>query len=197
MTIVTIPNIISLVRIAAVPFFLWLLFGPEEEAWAGVLLGVIGATDWVDGYLARRLDQVSEAGKFLDPLADRLAIAAAVIGGWIAGVLPWGFALALIIREVIIAIGAGVVALRARAKLDVRWLGKAATLALYFSISAFYVWAGTDASFWGVMAWGFGAPGIVMYYIVAGQYLADGLTLIRDAAPVTSGADTTIEGGTG
>ena len=68
-------------------------------------LGVIGATDWVDGYLARRLDQVSELGKLLDPVADRLAVASAVVGGLIAGVLPPWFAWALIVREALIAAG--------------------------------------------------------------------------------------------
>ena len=87
--IFTVPNLVSLVRILMIPAFLWLLFGRDDPAAAGWLLGGIGATDWVDGYLARRLDQVSEIGKVLDPLADRGAVAAAVIGGWIAGALPW------------------------------------------------------------------------------------------------------------
>jgi len=86
--ILTIPNVISAVRVAMVPLFLWLLFGADAPLPAGLLLGGIGATDWVDGFLARRLGQVSELGKLLDPLADRLAITAAVIGGWVAGVLP-------------------------------------------------------------------------------------------------------------
>ena len=75
-----VPNGVSLVRLALIPVFVWLLV-IGEYGWAGILLAVIGATDWIDGYLARRLNQVTEIGKFLDPLADRLAVAVAVIGG--------------------------------------------------------------------------------------------------------------------
>jgi cardiolipin synthase len=196
MNVFTIPNLVSMVRIALVPYFLWLVFGPEEYAWAGILLGIIGGTDWVDGQLARRLGQVSELGKFLDPLADRLAIVAAVIGGWIAGILPWGFALALVVRESVIAVGVLVVATRAKAKLDVRWLGKAATLALYFSISAFYVAAGTDHAIWDVFAWGFGLPGLVMYYVVGAQYLGDARRILAGEQTVSSAVETEM-GGTG
>ena len=101
-----VPNSISLVRLALIPLFVWLIFVPEEYGWAGVLLGVIGATYWIDGYLARRLDQVTELGKFLDPLADRIAVVVAVIAGLIVGVLPAWFAVALIVRELLIAFGA-------------------------------------------------------------------------------------------
>ena len=102
--VVTIPNAVSLVRLLLIPLFIWLVL-IEQTAWAGVLLGFIGATDWVDGYLARRLDQVSEVGKMLDPIADRLAVAVAVILGLLVGVLPAWFAWAIIIREVVIGIG--------------------------------------------------------------------------------------------
>ena len=86
----TIPNLISVIRLGLIPVFLWLLLARDNPFAAGWLLGGIAATDWVDGYLARRLDQVSEVGKFLDPLADRIAIIAAVIGGLISGYLPSG-----------------------------------------------------------------------------------------------------------
>ena len=75
----TLPNLISVIRLLLVPVFLWLVFGADEIGWAGVLLGVIGATDWIDGYLARRLDQVSEVGKFLDPLADKLIVLSTLV----------------------------------------------------------------------------------------------------------------------
>ncbi|MDX1691523.1 MAG: CDP-alcohol phosphatidyltransferase family protein [Acidimicrobiia bacterium] len=196
MTVLNLPNLVSLVRIGLVPLFLYLVFGPEEFVWAGLLLGVIGSTDWVDGQLARRLDQVTELGKLLDPLADRLAIVAAVIGGWIAGILPPWFAAALVVREVVIGLGALVVAVRVRAKLDVRWLGKAATLALYTSIAFFYIRAGAEAAIWDAIAWGFGIPGLVLYYVVAGQYLGDAAGLLRRSGRVTSGP-TREQGGVG
>ena len=84
----TLPNLISLIRLALVPVFLWLVIGADEPVWGGLLLGIIGSTDWIDGYLARRLNQVSEVGKILDPLADRIAVAAGVIAGLVTGYLP-------------------------------------------------------------------------------------------------------------
>jgi len=170
--VVTIPNIISVVRLALVPFFVWLVF-IGEVGWAGVLLGVIGATDWIDGYLARRLDQVSEVGKFLDPLADRLAVIVAVIVGLIEGILPGWFAWALIIREGAIGLGALWGWSRGVTRLDVRWLGKAATLGLYVSITLIYLGKGfeIDALTW--LGYLTGIPGLVMYYIVGVQYFFD------------------------
>ena len=122
----TIPNVISFIRLLLVPVFLWLLLGRDNPAGAGWLLVFIGSTDWVDGYLARRLDQVTELGKLLDPLADRLAVAAAVIGGLISGDLPTWFAIALLVRELLISVGALIVGVTAGSKLEVRQLGKVA-----------------------------------------------------------------------
>lgn len=185
--ILNVPNTISFVRIALVPVFLWLLFGRDDPASAGLLIGFVGGTDWVDGYLARRLDQVSELGKVLDPVADRLAVAAAVIGGWIAGVLPPWFAIAIIAREVLVGIGAGVLAARAGARLDVRWLGKVATFALYFSIPSFFVYEGGWSEFFMWFAWGVGIPGLALYWYVALQYIGDmRVALRRDRIGVSS-----------
>ncbi len=168
-----VPNSISLVRLALVPLFVWLILVPEEYGWAGVLLGVIGATDWIDGYLARRLNQVTELGKFLDPLADRIAIVVAVIAGLVVGVLPAWFAIALIVRELLIALGAIYGWMNGVTKLDVRWLGKAATLALYVSVTAFYIGVGFSADWALWLAYGSGIPGLVMYYWVGVEYLGD------------------------
>lgn len=167
-----IPNVISLVRLALIPVFIWLV-ATSEYGWAGILLGVIGATDWIDGYLARRLGQVTEVGKFLDPLADRLAVAAAVIAGLISGVIPVVFGAALIVRELLIGIGAMYGWSRGVTKLEVRWLGKAATLLLYVSIALFYVGVGFDVDLLVAAAWITGVPGLVMYWWVAFEYLTD------------------------
>lgn len=174
----TLPNLISVIRLLLVPVFLWLVFGAGEIGWAGVLLGVIGATDWIDGYLARRLDQVSEVGKFLDPLADRLAVFVAVIAGLIKDVLPPWFAWALILREVVIGVGAVYGWTKGVTKLDVRWLGKMATLLLYFAITGFYLAEGFDVPwlYWASLVGG--AVGLVLYYLVAFQYLGDMRTAI-------------------
>ncbi|GMR03052.1 MAG: CDP-alcohol phosphatidyltransferase family protein [Acidimicrobiia bacterium] len=167
-----VPNVISLIRLALIPWFIWLV-ATAEYGWAGVLLGVIGSTDWLDGYLARRLGQVTEVGKLLDPLADRLAVAVAVIAGLITGVLPIWFAVALIVRETLIGIGALYGWTKGVSKLDVRYLGKAATLLLYIAMTLFYVGVGFDVSWSVAAAWLTGVPGLVMYYWVAAQYFTD------------------------
>ena len=176
--IYTIPNLVSVVRLALIPVFVWFLFGKDDPALAGWTLGIIGSTDWVDGYLARRLDQVSEVGKFLDPLADRIAVAVAVIGGWIADVLPDWFAAAIIVREVIMAAGALVIALRARAQLAVRYLGKLATFMLYAAVAWFYLGVGYDIDLILAAAWVVGIPGLIIYYVVVAQYVGDGRRLL-------------------
>ena len=173
----TVPNLISALRLAGVGVFLWLLFGRDDPVAAGILILVIGWTDWLDGVLARKLNQVSEIGKFLDPLADRLAIAAAVIGGMIAEVVPWSLGGALVIREALVALGAVLLGLRLRDKLDVRDMGKVATFILYGAIPSFYLAAGDvggDVFLW--LGWGFGVIGLVLYYWVGVQYAFD----IRD-----------------
>jgi cardiolipin synthase len=175
----TVPNIISVVRLLLVPVFLWLLH-IDEVAAAGWLLAFIGATDWVDGYIARRFNQVSEVGKFLDPLADRLAVLAAVVGGLIYDVLPAWFAIALIVREVLIGIGALVIGLKVGTKLEVRWLGKLATLMLYAAIAWWYLGIGYEADWLIAAAYVVGVPGLIIYYVVGAQYLGDALSLMRD-----------------
>lgn len=175
----TIPNLISAFRLALIPLFLWLLVGADEPVWAGILLGVIGSTDWVDGYLARRLDQVSEIGKILDPLADRIAVATAVVAGLATGYLPGWFAWPLIVREVVIGIGAIVVAAKGHTSLAVRDLGKLATLLLYFAVAWFFIGAGWEPGL--VIAWVAGIPGLVLYYVVAVQYAGDAAAALRRA----------------
>lgn len=169
----TIPNLISLLRLALIPVFLWLLFGKDDPAGAGSVFFVIAWSDWVDGYLARRLNQVSELGKLLDPLADRIAVAVAVIFGWVAGVLaPW-FALAIIVRESLVSIAAIVGFLRGAGRFDVRYLGKLATFMVYSAVTWFY-WA--DGWGWGwleALAFAVGTAGLVLYYWVLIDYGRD------------------------
>ena len=176
----TIPNIISVARLAAIPAFLWLLLVEDEVAAAAVLLMIIGATDWIDGYLARRLGQVSAIGKVLDPLADRLAIAAAVIGGWIANVLPDWFAGLLVLREVVGAMISAVLWMRLKQALVVRYLGKVATTLIYASVPAFYLAAadiGRDVLYPAASV--AGAVGVVLYYWVGVLYVNDARQMLR------------------
>jgi cardiolipin synthase len=183
--VLTIPNLISLLRLGLIPVFLWLLFGRDNPFAAGWLLGIIGSTDWIDGYLARRLNQVSEVGKFLDPLADRLAMFTAVVGGLITGDLPLWFAWALIVREALIGTGAIVVAIKGHTSLAVRDLGKLATLLLYAAVAWFFV--GTEWSWALVIAWLAGIPGLVLYYVVGVQYTGDAIKAIREGQATPAG----------
>lgn len=186
--IVTIPNLISAARIALVPVFLWLVFGRDDLTAAGLLIGGIGATDWVDGFVARRLGQVSELGKVLDPLADRLAVVAAVVAGWVSGALPWPIALLIAGREVAVAVGALALIARARARLEVRYVGKLATFMLYFAIPAFFLHAGTGAEGWRWAGWGLAIPGLVLYYYAAARYVGD-MRHALGTTPVSSADD--------
>lgn len=184
--IFTVPNAISVVRIAAVPAFLWLLLGRDSPTAAGWLLAAIASTDWVDGFLARRLGQISEVGKFLDPAADRLAVAAAVAAGWISGHLPWPVALAIAIRESAVVLGALALAARAASKLEVRYMGKVATFGVYAAIPGFLISSGTGTAWLEVTAWVIVIPSLALYYIVAAQYLGDMRSLMGERGAVSS-----------
>jgi cardiolipin synthase len=179
----TVANGISLARLAAIPFFLWLLLGKDDVVAAAWLLGAIGATDYVDGILARALHQVSEIGKFLDPLADRAAIVAAVVGGLIAGVLPPAIGWPLVAREVVVAAGALFVVGRLDRNVEVRWLGKTATFIVYFAIPAFYLAAaGVVAGFFEPFGWITGVVGLILYYVVTWHYVGDVREAMAEAA---------------
>lgn len=178
--IVTVPNIISFARILAIPLFLWWLF-TDRIASAAILLLVLGSTDWVDGYIARRFDQVTELGKALDPVADRLAIFAAGVGGLIAGVLPAWFFWPLLVREVIMALVTTYLQARHRVRLSVRWLGKAATFLIYGAVPSFFLAAGDVAPrIFEPAAIIAGALGLLFYWITLVQYLRDAPRLIAD-----------------
>jgi cardiolipin synthase len=170
----TVPNLVSGMRILAIPYFWYVLIGEKRVGLAAALIFLIGSTDWIDGYLARRLNQVSELGKLLDPLADRLMIASALVGGLAAGVLPGVIGWPLLVREVLVGIGTLVLAGRGLGKLEVRWLGKAATFGLYGAIPSFYlISAGVLPWLFGPPAWIAGVVGLIMYWYVGWQYLGD------------------------
>lgn len=171
--VITVPNLVSALRMLAVPYFWYVLLGQRNIPWAAALIFIIGSTDWIDGYLARRLNQVSEVGKFLDPLADRLMIASALVGGLVAGVLPPAVGWGLIVREVLVGLGTLILAFRGLGKLEVLWLGKLATFLLYGAIPSFYLTAA------GVLPWLFEPPawiagvmGLLLYWYVGLQYAA-------------------------
>lgn len=176
-----VPNSVSLVRLALIPVFVWMVVD-ENYGWAGVLLAFIGATDWIDGYLARRLNQVTELGKLLDPVADRLAVFIAVVAGLWSGVIPAVFAWALLIREGLISLGALYGWLNGVTKLDVRYIGKVATFAVYAAVAGFYLGEGFDVPLVTTAALIIGIPGLILYYVVAVLYVGDMRRAIRGTA---------------
>jgi cardiolipin synthase len=166
--------LVSFVRLLGVGVFWWVLIVEDDIALSAWLIFAIGWTDWIDGYLARKLNQVSKLGKALDPIADRLMIVSAVVGGMIAGVVPPVIALPLLIREGIMGILTLYLASRGGGTLEVRYLGKAATFALYGAIPAFYLAAaGFLEGLMLVLAWFFGILGLVLYWYVMVEYVGD------------------------
>ena len=179
----TLANLVSLVRIAAVPVFLWLLLAQDDVEAAAILFLVIGATDWVDGRIARRMGQVSEVGKVLDPLADRLAIVAAVIGGWIAGILPAWFTGLLLVREAVGLVVGLTLWRKTRKFLVVRRMGKVATFIVYGAIPALYLAAvGVAPEFLRPAGLTAAAVGLVFYWWVGYRYFLDFRTLMNEEA---------------
>lgn len=128
--ILTVPNALSVLRLIGVPVFLWLLLVREADGWAFALLVVSGFTDFLDGKLARLLDQSSKLGAILDPLVDRLYLLATLGGFLIRGILPWWVVAILIGRDVILTLTLTVYKRRDLPPPDVIYLGKAATFAL-------------------------------------------------------------------
>jgi cardiolipin synthase len=175
--ILTLPNIVTLARLICVPVFLWLLLGSHPHvAIAAWLLAGLGATDWVDGYLARHLHQGSELGKVLDPTADRLLLLAATVG-IIAAKVPTGVrivAIVLLAREALVAGATLALAAAGARRIDVLWVGKAGTLAVMFSLPmlllAAYV-GGAGHVILLIGGWGFGIPGTVLGYYAAAMYV--------------------------
>ena len=170
--ILTIPNGVTLLRLACVPIFCWLLFGRDDRTAAAWLLAVLGCTDWVDGYLARHLGQVSELGKVLDPTADRILLGTVVISLLIDGSVPAVVAWGVLVREVLISAAVLALAAAGARRIDVQWAGKAGTLSLMVAFPLFMM--GTPGP-WGrpalVIAWGFAAPGLVLAWYAAATYV--------------------------
>lgn len=179
--LLTVPNVITVVRLLFLPVFLWLLFGRDEPVLAALVLGALGATDWVDGYVARRWNQVSTAGKILDPVADRLLF---FVGGGailIDGSIPTGVAVLVLVREVLVSVATIALALAGAARIDVTWWGKAGTFCMMFALPLFLASSGDLARADQVrfVAWGFTVPGLVFGYIALGLYVPIALRALR------------------
>lgn len=171
--IVTVPNVLSFIRILGVPFFVWLILVPQADGWAFVVLAASSVTDWLDGKIARATGQITRLGQLLDPIADRLYIAAAIIAFAIRGLIPWWLLVVLLARDLVMA----VVVLRLKRRgvigLPVHFLGKAATFCLLIGFPALLLtgsdgWFGTVAL---VIGWAFILWGTVLYWYAAVLYI--------------------------
>jgi cardiolipin synthase len=173
--ILTIPNAISFVRIALIPVFVWLIVDRETTFGGLLLFGAVVSTDWVDGALARASGQVTELGKVLDPVADRLSIAAGLIALIVRGAFPLWAALLILVRDgLILVVGVALLAGKGT-RIDVRYIGKVATFCLMSSIAAI-AWGNLGYAFadgFLVIGWSMFAVGIVDSYVATGLYIGD------------------------
>ena len=182
--VLTIPNGISAARLAGVPVFLWLVLGPRTataDYWAVGILILAGLSDWLDGKIARALNQGSRLGEVLDPAADRLYIAATIIALAVRSIIPWWLVGVLALREV--TVGVALYLLKRRAgfgTLHVSFVGKAATLCLLYAFPLLFLgdhpgWGGTLAR---VIGWSFATWGTVLYWWAAALYLVQVRALV-------------------
>lgn len=164
--IVTIPNLLSAVRLLLVPVFLWLVLGPQEDELALVVLVVSGITDYLDGKLARSLGQTSRIGAILDPVADRLYILAVVVGLGLRDIIPWWLAVALPLRDVFLFSLVPFLRTRGYSSLPVHFLGKAATAGLLYAFPLLLLGdgTGTAADLANVFGWAFAIWGVGLYW---------------------------------
>ena len=164
--VLTVPNLISVARLCGIPLFLWLVLGPEEDAWALVVLMVAGITDYLDGTLARRLNQTSRLGQLLDPIADRLYILAVVAGLALRGIIPWWLAVLLPLRDILLSGLVPFLRTRGYSALPVHFLGKAATATLLYAFPLLLLGedAGTLPTLANVLGWALAIWGVGLYW---------------------------------
>ena len=171
--ILTVPNFVSVLRLGCVPVFCVLLLGMGNRAGAAILLAVLGATDWVDGYIARRFDQGSELGKILDPTADRLLFLAAAVAMMVDGALHVAFGATMLAREAAVSVAAVVLGALGARRIDVTWTGKTATFGLMAALPLLLLGNSSVAggTALGGVGWGLGMPSLALSYYAAVEYV--------------------------
>ena len=187
--IVTVPNVISVVRLACIPLFVWLLVD-DQGIEAAALLAVLGATDWVDGWIARHFDQGSNLGKVLDPVADRALLITAGVGLVVQGSVPLVVGLLVLVRELVVSVAVLVLAGLGARRIDVQWSGKAGTLAIMVSFPLFLladsISSGHDLVL--ACAWFFAIVGLVLGYYAALLYVPLARDALREGRSARVGA---------
>lgn len=177
--LLTAPNVITLVRLLCIPVFVWMLFGRDLRWQAALLMVGLGATDWVDGYVARRFGQVSNFGKMFDPTVDRLLMIIGVGSIIIIGAVPLWFGLLVIAREVVMSAYVAAITFMGARRMDVTFIGKTGTFCQMIAFPLFLI--ASDESLSDTLrdavlagAWLFGVPGLVFGYIAFIGYLREG-----------------------
>lgn len=180
--ILTVPNFISMARLATIPLFLWLLFSRDDRYAAAWLWGLVGATDWIDGWWARKFDSVSEFGKFIDPVTDRAVLIVGIFAVGVDGSVPWWLVIVTLSREVIVAVAGLVLGALGGRRIDVTWWGKVATFGLYFAFPFLLAGASdVSAADWiRAAGWAFAVPSLIYSYLSAAQYIPLGLEALRE-----------------
>ncbi|SCG38736.1 CDP-alcohol phosphatidyltransferase family protein [Micromonospora humi] len=188
--VLTLPNLISFVRLLGVPLFLWLFLVVRADVIAVAVLAVGGTSDWVDGWIARRMRQVSRLGELLDPLADRLYILATLLAFTAREVVPWQFTAALLARELLLLGSLGVLRRHGYGPPPVHYVGKTATFLL---LAAFPLLLLADAApgaatAAGAIGWGLAWWGLVLYWVAGAMYVVQARRLVREMRARRAGA---------
>jgi cardiolipin synthase len=178
--LLTVPNVLSLARLAGVPLFLWLLLGPQRDLLAVVVLAVSGATDWLDGKLARWLDQSSRLGELLDPAVDRLYTLSTLLAFGLRDIIPWWVIAVLLGRDLVLLLTLPVLRHYGYGPPEVHYLGKAATLCLLYAFPLLFIGAhaGPVATFARIVGWAFAVWGTALYWWSGGLYLIQARRLL-------------------
>lgn len=180
--ILTIPNLLSALRLVGVPVFLWLILVPQADVWAVVVLAFAGITDYLDGKIARRFNQISRLGQLLDPLADRLYILATLIGLLLRGFIPWWLVVVLVGRDIVLGLVLLVIKKRTGLTgLPVHFLGKMATFCLLYAFPLILLSSvgGTLGTICLVLGWAFALWGTGLYLWAGVIYIEQALRVLR------------------
>ena len=193
----TIPNLLTVVRFLGVPLFIWLVLGPREYGYGALVLAVMASTDWVDGYIARRFNQMSHLGRIMDPIADRLALIAVALTLVIAGVVQWWYLTALLVPDAIL-LTVSLYYFRSHPDLPVSRVGKIRTGLLLVGTPLLVLskLAIPANEIYAVVAWVFLGLGLVGHWIAGYNYLWAIIRKGRRLRDASSGsADTSDDGG--
>lgn len=192
--ILTLPNALSGLRLLLVPVFLVLLT-QGSDAWALVVLSISSFTDWLDGFLARRWNQITRLGQLLDPAADRLYIFAALVGLAWRDLVPWWIVLVVVGRDVFLLVVGIALANSGFGPLPVHQLGKVATFCLFYALPMIMLGQAFEPLEWWSqpVGWAFGIWGAFLYWWAGIIYAVEALRVIRLPRPSPGVSSDTLE----